>query len=179
MLSLAFLHHGGTPGRAECSPGGLAVTAAALRADVCPVAKAGLTETSTTGPLNASSPEQEKLTYRFFDPFWLPRTERAKAFVASVVERLEAREQTLGLRKRKRKEAAQSAWKEGVAALMSDLVKLVVWDPGKSLAVSLRHGSGGGSRYERGLKGKPLKRIVNAVADDGLGLVFMEKGSRE
>jgi hypothetical protein len=124
-------------------------------------------------------PEQERHTYRFFDPFWLPRTERAKAFVASVLERLEAREQTLGLRQRKRKEADQAAWEEGVAAFISDLVKLVLWDPGKSLGVSLRHGNGGGSRYGRGLKGKALKRVVNAIAGDVLGLVLMEKGTRE
>jgi hypothetical protein len=92
---------------------------------------------------------------------------------------LEAREETLGLRQRKRKEAAQADWEEGVAAFISDLVRLVLWDPGKSLAVSLRHGGGGETRYKAGLKGKALKRVVSAIADDGLGLVCMEKGKRE
>jgi hypothetical protein len=155
------------------------VRAAALKADACPVAGAGLAERPSIDPLNASSTEQDKLTYRFFDPFWLPRTGRAKTFVASIVDRLETREQALNLRKRKRKEADQAAWEEGVAALMSDLLRLVLFDPGKSLAVSLRHGEGRPTRYEAGLRGKPLKRVVNAIADGGLGLVFMERGSRE
>jgi hypothetical protein len=164
---------------AEWSPGNPSVRAAVLRADACPGARAGLAETPATTPLNASSPDQEKPAYRFFDPFWLPRTERAKAFVASIVERLEAREQALKLRKRRRKEADQTAWEEGVMALMSDLVRLVLLDPGKALSVSLRHGERGMTRYQSNIRGKPIKRLVKSIADDGLGLVLMEKGSRE
>jgi hypothetical protein len=131
-------------------------------------------------PSNTPSPKPEGKTrsYRFFDPFWLPRTVQAKAFVAGIMERLEAHEQALKLRKRRRKEADQAAWEEGVAALLSDLVRLVIFDSGKALAVSLRHGEGGETRYEAGLKGKPLKRIVNFIGG-GLGLVLMKKGSRE
>lgn len=153
----------------------------ALKADVGPVVRSELAETSTATQLNTSTQELSENTrnYRFFDPFWLPRTERARAFVASVIGRIDAQEQALRLRKRKRKEAHQANFEEGIAALLSDLVRLVLWDPGRSLGVSLRNGNGGGSRYERGLKGKPLKRIVNAIGEDGLGLVATEKGTRE
>jgi hypothetical protein len=145
-----------------------------------PLTSTELAETASTAPSTTLrlEPGEEKRTYRFLDRFWLPRTEKARAFVASVIDRLEAREQALKLRKRKRKEADRASWEEDVAALMCDLARLVLFDPGKSLGVSLRHGDGAGTRYEQGLKGKPLKRIVNAIAADGLGLIEVEKGRR-
>jgi hypothetical protein len=150
-----------------------------LRARIDHLVKSARDDT-ITAPANALPQDPSEVTpsYRHFDPFWLPRTDKVKAFVSSAVDRIEAQEQALKLRKRKRKEADQAVWEDAVAALISDLLRLILSDPGQSLGVSLRHGNGGGTRYAAGLRGKLLKRIVNAIAVGGLGLVTMEKGRR-
>ena len=134
----------------------------------------------TAKPLCADADEPPKETYdRRFDPYRIPRTERARKLVRQNVQHIETLEEMLELRARKRKAADRPTFEATVGAIVCDVVHRHLTAPGKWLAIQLSNRVLGCSgRYRSRVMGQTLPDVVERLSMPQLGCIEVRKGTR-
>lgn len=122
--------------------------------------------------------QEERLRDRHFNPWRMPRTERARAVVGEVLQQLQAYEVQQQLRQRRRRQADQETFEATVSAIVSDLAyhHLMEREAGVYITRSHRY-LGRRSRYRPAAYGKTLPDILDRLGSQELVFLEMELGT--
>ncbi len=123
--------------------------------------------------------EQEKrLRDSHFNPWRIPRTERARAVVAEVLQQLQAYEERSQLRQRSRRKVDQETFEATVSAIVSDLTyhHLMEREAGVYITRSNRY-LGLKGRYQPKAYSKTLPDILDRLGSQELAFLDMELGT--
>lgn len=114
---------------------------------------------------------------RFFNPWRVPVTATARAFVEEIIRDVEAYEQAQQLRQRKRRPADQETFRATVSALVCDLAHAVISEAEAGFVVSRSFQElGRRSRYRAPALNKTFPDLLNMLEAPGLGIVRQELG---
>ena len=122
--------------------------------------------------------QQEQLTHdRPFNPFRVPRSEKARAIVADVLGQLQAFERMKKVRQRKRRPADQTTFEQTVAAVVCDLAHRVITRPDGWVSVPLSNQFlGRASRYRAPAMNKAFPDILDRLSAPEMAFIEMEVG---
>lgn len=122
--------------------------------------------------------EEAEQPDQWFEPYRISQTEAAKALVGNVTQRIEAEEQTLGLRKRARRPADRESFTATVSAVTSDLAYHYLTGH-SAVAITRSHSIlGKRSRYRPPAYGKTLPDLLDLMARPAVGLLVQRVGER-
>ncbi len=109
---------------------------------------------------------------RPFNPWRIARTEAARTIIAEAVGTLQAHEEALNLRRRKRRQSDQETFEATVSAILSDLIyhHLKGFDGGVFITRSNRI-LGTKSRYKPTAYGKTLPAVLDLMSALAVGMV--------
>src|SRR5512137_989035 len=125
-----------------------------------------------------SDPE-DTLRDRPFEDFRVPRTDKAKAVVADVLNQMQRYEQHRDLRKRKRKVDDQKTFEATVATIVCDLCHRWISEPEGWVAVSLSNETlGRAGRYKSPALNKTLPTVLERLASADMHFIELSKGFR-
>ncbi|QFS97322.1 hypothetical protein FIV06_07815 [Labrenzia sp. THAF191b] len=125
------------------------------------------------GKTDGSFPHGE----RPLDPFRVPITTASEDFVAEVIAIIEAHEESIGLRLRRRRRHDQLTFERMVTALVSDLAINVLCEEAKGIHLTRSHRYlGSTSRYGNPVTSKTICGLLDQMADPQLALVRQDLG---
>ncbi len=114
---------------------------------------------------------------RPLDPFRVPITPVGEDFVAEVIALIEAHEESVGLRLRKRRRNDQLTFERMATALVSDLVISDLCEDAKGIHLTRSHRLLGSTwRYGSPVTSKTVRALLDLMADPQLALVHQELG---
>ena len=127
--------------------------------------------------LTEAADEAEQLRDRRFNPWRMPRTEKAQEAIRDIVHQLQSYERLHQLRKRKRRPADQDAFVATVSAIASDLMynQLLGHGYGVYITRSNRY-LGRKSRYRPLAYGKTLPTILDLMTTPEMAFVDQSIG---
>jgi hypothetical protein len=129
---------------------------------------------SATSPAIDATPRD-----RPFTPWRCPRSERADALVADVLNQLQNFESHRKLRRRKRRAQDQVTFEAAISAIVCDLVHRKLEQPAGWLAISLSKAVLGlAPRYQAATIGKTLPDLLKRLAAPEMAFLEVVKGRR-
>lgn len=122
---------------------------------------------------------EDTLRDRPFEDFRVPRTDKAKAVVADVLNQMQHYEQHCDLRKRKRKVDDQKTFEATVATIVCDLCHRWISEPEGWVAVSLSNDTlSRAGRYKSPALNKTLPTVLERLASADMRFIELNKGFR-
>ncbi|MCG5538361.1 hypothetical protein, partial [Halorhodospira sp. 9622] len=118
---------------------------------------------------------------RWFNPYRVARSERAKALMSEIAAECENHERRTGLRTRKRRPRDQEIFQQVITALVANLVyHHLIANDGEGVAISRsRQVLGRKSRYRPKASSSVLPQIMDRLAAPELGIMRIELGHQE
>jgi hypothetical protein len=138
-------------------------------------------KTGSAGDFTAAESRgaNESKTDRPFNPFRVPRSAEARQIVRDAIRHIEAYEEHVGLRKRKRRQRDQETFEAVVTAVIADVAHRHLTAPGKWVAVPLSNRVLGlGGRYASRVLGQTLPHIVKRLAAPGMNHIELRLGQQ-
>jgi hypothetical protein len=120
----------------------------------------------------ATRPDDRKL-----NPYRVPATAAAHHLIATIIGQVEAHQETIAPRERKRRAADQATFEAAVTAVVADLVHRLLIGSGKGVSLS-RSNDWPRPRYRTPVHTKALGPILDALSQGGLGYVRQMVGHR-
>jgi hypothetical protein len=113
----------------------------------------------------------------WFNPYRVPKTERARAVVRDVVGQVQGLERHDGLRKRARRQADQDRFEASIAAIIADLIHFHLSNaPGGLVITRSKTMLGNRNRYRPPVYNRTIPDILDRLARPEMAFIEQSKG---